>query len=616
MKIDFRKIQNSKFKIRRSIFILTLLVNSIAYSQEVRYTGQTLSNSDYHHGQLQPAIGTHNIQVMRANREFPDSADGFGWTYNHAPNLAYWNGKFYLQYLSDPIGEHIPPGKTFLLTSEDGYNWTKPEVLFPNYKLPDGYKKEGEPQIAQDWYAVMHQRMGFYTAKDGRLLTLAFYGISMNKKDGPNDGNGIGRVVREIYKDGSIGPIYFIRYNHDWKSKNTNYPFYKKSKDKGFRKACEELMADPLMMQQWVEEADRDDPLIPYKKQFKALSYYHLDNGDVVGLWKHGLSSISTDNGASWPRPARAPGWVMKNSKIWGQKTTDGRYATVYNPSEFRWPLAVSVSEDGLDYTRLLLVNGEISPMRYGGNYKSYGPQYVRGILEGNGTPPDNKMWVTYSMNKEDMWISAVPSPISAIASDHADDDFEGLESVSELDDFNIFSPVWAPVSVGNGEVTLSDKDPYDYAKLSRVVPNSEQITFEFEIEPNQNDHGIMHIEFQDAKGTAAVRLIFDNDGILKYKNGYRNSGAIEYEAGETYAFKVELDVTTRSYNLSVNGNSKDGRIFFQPVHGIERIVFRTGEVRRFPDVDTPTDQNYDLQDAGKPVEKAVWKLKSLKSFN
>jgi hypothetical protein len=51
----------------------------------------------------------------------------------------------------------------------------------------------------------MHQRMGFYVSKKNRLLALAYYGIALDAKDDPNDGKGIGRVVREIYKDGSFG---------------------------------------------------------------------------------------------------------------------------------------------------------------------------------------------------------------------------------------------------------------------------------------------------------------------------------------------------------------------------------------------------------------------------
>src|SRR3954462_1617713 len=61
-----------------------------------------------HDGRLRPAIGVETIQAMRANRTHPDTAENFGWTYNHAPMLAYWNGRFYLEWLSNPFGEHIP----------------------------------------------------------------------------------------------------------------------------------------------------------------------------------------------------------------------------------------------------------------------------------------------------------------------------------------------------------------------------------------------------------------------------------------------------------------------------------------------------------------------------
>ncbi|HJX71277.1 MAG TPA: hypothetical protein VJ346_04975, partial [Bacteroidales bacterium] len=73
-------------------FILLILSTLPSVTQDtIKYTGKTLSNIDYHHGQLSPAVGVHNIQVMHANREYPAEGDGFGWTYNHAPMLACWN---------------------------------------------------------------------------------------------------------------------------------------------------------------------------------------------------------------------------------------------------------------------------------------------------------------------------------------------------------------------------------------------------------------------------------------------------------------------------------------------------------------------------------------------
>ena len=602
-----------------AIIIALTTIFGLQAQDTARYVGTTMANIDYHHGALPLAIGTHNIQVLRANRQMPETADDFGWTYNHQPFLAYWNDQFFLEYLSDSVGEHIPPNHTYLVTSKDGYQWSKPEVVFPIYMVPDGYQKEGVEGVAQDLVAIMHQRMAFYVSSDNRLLVTGFYGISMDQHDSPNDGNGIGRVVREIYKDGSWSPIYFIRYSHGWSKKNTDYKFYTSSRDRGFKKACEELMASPLMMQQWNEEADRDDPIIPMTKQFKAFNFYHLPDNRVVGFWKHALTAISTDGGKTWPRPERAPGFVNKNAKIWGQKTSDNRYATVYNPSEFRWPLALSVSDDGLNYNNLLVVNGEISPMRYGGNFKSYGPQYVRGIIEGNGAPEDGSMWLTYSMNKEDIWVSKVPVPVASKVTEDVDETFNTLADGNELDWWNIFSPQWAKVQIekveGEKVLALHDKDPYDYAVAERAVPSSDKMMVEFTVVPQQNDNGQLQVEFSNEQGLGSIRFLFDNDGILKVKNGYRYSGVTEYEAGKSYNIQVRIDVNKRFYWVKVNGQAKGhNRLLYRPTHEISRVAFRTGDIRRFPDADTPTDQYYDLKDAGTPVKEAIYYIKSFKS--
>ncbi len=598
-------------------FSLLVFNFSTAVAQDtVRYTGTTLSNVDYHHGQLSPAIGVHNIQAFRANREHPEWAGDQGWTYNHAPMLAYWKNKFYLEYLSNPVGEHVGAGQTLLLTSADGYNWNKPVVLFPPYKVPDGTTKEGRKEVAKDLFAVMHQRIGFYTSKSGKLLALGFYGLVMGPHDDPNDGNGIGRVVREILPNGSFGPIYFLRYNHAFNEKNTSYPFYSSSKDKAFVAACNELLATPLQMQQMVEEADRKDTLIPLRKDYKAFNYYRLKDGRVVGLWKYALTSISNNNGKSWLyNPVRAPHFVNANAKIWGQQTSDGRYATVYNPSEFRWPLAISVSDDGLNYKNLLLVNGEIATMRYGGAYKSYGPQYVRGIQEMDGNPPGGNMWVTYSMNKEDIWVSEIPVPVRDKADRPASDSFHAMPDGKELADWNTYSPLWAKAGIekvnGIKALVLHDSDPFDFAKAERVVPAATQFTTTFEITAGQNNYGLLDIEFQDEKGTPCIRLSFDSAGAIHTKVGYRNKNIFKYEAGTAYRIQVALNTSTRMYSVTINGKNTGNNIFFAPVATVSRVVFRTGGVRRYPNADTPTDQDFDVPNGGAKDKEAVYRINS-----
>ncbi|SDM09286.1 BNR repeat-like domain-containing protein [Catalinimonas alkaloidigena] len=606
--------------------VLALALGSLALSpavaqqDTVHYVGSTLSNVDYHHGQLRPAIGVHNIQVLHANRENPSKANGGGWTYNHAPNLAYWNNTFFLAYLSDPVGEHIPPSQSLLITSADGGDtWSEPDILFPPYPIPDGTTKEGVEGVAKDLTAVMHQRMSFFVSENDRLLSLGYYGLALDERDDPNDGKGVGRVVREIKKDGSFGPVYFIRYNSTWDPKKSEYPFFTKSKDKGFVKACKELLDSPLMMQQWVEEADRDDPLIPLKGEYKAFSFYHLPDDRVVGLWKHALTTISEDGGKTWLyRPTRAPQFVNSNAKIWGQRTSDGKYATVYNPSEFRWPLAISTSDDGLAYDHLWLVNGEITPMRYGGNYKSYGPQYVRGIVEGNGTPPDGNLWVTYSMNKEDMWVASIPVPVTATATEHPNEVFNQLPEGEELNQWNLFSPQLARTQIeshdGKRMLALHDQDRFDYGKAERVIPASKQLTADFTIIPAQNDQGSLQIEFLDAEGSAAIRLQFDPDGTFYTKAGYRQKGIMDYQPNQAYDIRVTLDTDQRLYTVYVNGKQETRQIFFAPIAAVERIAFRTGDRRYFPTADTPTDQMYDLPRAGEPIPEAVYFIESFQT--
>ncbi|WP_286965628.1 six-hairpin glycosidase [Flavobacterium sp. UBA4854] len=609
--------------IKTNIITATILLVATAVNAQndtVRYVGKTLSNIDYHHGQLSPAVGVHTTQIMRASREHPEKADGFGWTYNHQPMMAYWNNTFYLHYLSDPSGEHIPPSQTLLMTSKDGVTWIKPKVIFPIYRIPDGWKKEGVEGVAKDLDAIMHQRMGFYTSKDKRFFALAYYGIAMDEKDDPNDGKGIGRVIREIKKDGSFGEIYFIRYNKTWDKSKSKFPFYTTSKDKGFKKACEEILSNPLMLQQWVEEADRDDELIPLQKPYKAFSYYHLPNGNVVGLWKHALTSISRDGGKSWDyMPLRAPGFVNSNAKIWGQKTSDNRYATLYNPSEYRWPLAISTSDDGLNYKDLLLVHGEVSPMRYGGNYKSAGPQYVRGITEGDGTPPDGKIWVGYSMNKEDIWVASIPVPVTSVVTENVNDVFNTLPNGEELKLWNTYDLSWASTKIekkadGKKWLTLRDQDYFDYSRAERVIPFAAKMEAVFTVMPEQNNHGLLQIEFQNKQGLPSVRLIFDSDGELKVKNGARLSSVTKYEANKAYKITVKLDAKNRQYTIKVNDGKEAAKIFYAPTDGFERIMFRTGEQRHSPDPDTApdTDDYDDLPQTGKLIPEAVFNIESL----
>jgi hypothetical protein len=505
-------------------------------AEPLRYVGGVTVHQQAHDGQLRPAVGVESFEVMRANRTHPDLADDFGWTYNHAPMLTYWNNRYYLEYLSNPVGEHVAPGQTLLTTSTDGRSWAKPTVVFPKYELmpPDS------PGMA-----MMHQRMGFYIAPDGRLLVLAFYGHAPN----PFGPGGIGRVVREIHKDGSFGPIYFLRYNKrsGWGEENTRYPFYKKSPDAGFTAACDSLLGNRLMRLQWWDEERLDDDFfaVRSKGSQEAFNWYHRKDGTIVGLWKWSMAALSHDEGVTWSTPVKVPTLVMAGAKIWGQRTSDGRYALVYNPAEdgyHRWPLAIVTSDDGIAFDDMLYLQGEVPPRRFEGHAKDYGSQYNRGVEEGNGKIPGDDLWITYSMNKEDIWITRIPVPVRSTVTGPVNDSFDGLEAGGAVTGWNIYSPRWATVRVvsfpsdSNKSLELQDKDPYDYARALRVFPETTQAAVEFRVHPKQNDAGRLEIEVVDRFGSRPVRIVFAPDGAVKAVNGGKQEDIARYEAGKWFA--------------------------------------------------------------------------------
>jgi len=589
--------------------LLCLCVSAVAQtgsgSEPVRYVGGVSIDPTVHDGRLRPAIGVENRQVMRANRTHPEWADDQGWTYNHAPMLAYWNGKFYLEYLSNPVGEHIAPGQTLVTTSTDGRNWSKPVVVFPPCELPEGGT------------AMMHQRMGFHVASNGRLLVLAFYGHAPN----PFGKGGIGRVVREAYRDGSYGPIYFIRYSRHagWNEKNTRYPSYKESKDAGFVEACEALLSNRLVTLNWWQEDQSDDDFYALKGNYQAFCYYHRNDGKVVGLWKWSLAALSSDEGGSWTTPVRVPTLIMDGAKVWGQRTRDHRFALVYNPvddSLRRYPLAIVSGDDGILFDNMLTVHGEVPPRRFVGQYKDFGAQYVRGIAEGNGMPPGDDMWITYSLNKEDIWVTRIPVPARYKVERPVMDRFDTMKAGRAVTDWNIYSPQWAPVAVVNfpssvnKSLQFDDRDPFDYAKAVRTFPESPNAEVGFRVYAKQNDTGRFEVEVLDRWGNRPVRLAFGEEGHLTAISGGSVVNLADYRPNTWYSIRLTIDARAGRFSVSMDGKPvlRDAPMA-EFVRSVERLSFRTGAYRTEPTRRMNPEQRSwkDLNVADEPVRTAAY---------
>jgi hypothetical protein len=567
------------------------------------YTGkqQATPTAD---GGLRPVVGVQNIQLVRASRTAPAHTDKLGHTYQHAPMLCYWRGKFYLEYLSAPKNEHDSPTVTSFTTSVDGLTWAAPRTAFPAFALPDGTQ------------TVSHQRMGFYVAPEsagplaaGRLLILSFYG----KRPEPNDGTGIGRAVREVHEDGTLGPIYFIRLNAKppFPGFTPPYPLYSSSPDKGFVAACDALLANKLMTAQWWEEDQLDESGF-FSVRGKALSFVTRPDGSTLGIWKNRLVATTTDQGKTWTSTTPAGNLPNNASKYWLQRTADGRYALVLNPTNRnRYPLAVMTSADSAHFDGLASVFSELPDQRFGGYLKNLGPQYVRGIVEGNGTPPDSAeaFWLTHSVNKEDIWVTRVPVPVTTTAPGWVNEDFERTAVGATPAGWNIYSPLWAPVRVVESfnepvattppasratkvpaasriidhALELRDEDPYDYARAVRVFPATHGVKITFKLLARQTDSRF-EIELIDAAGLRPVRIALGEDGRLwaLHEGQWIDAGA--YTPNQWHQFELEIprDPNADRCALTVDGKSPLRRpaFFTDPVATVERLSFRTGAYR------------------------------------
>ena len=568
--------------------------------------GRREGDRRYTDGGLRPVIGTHTYQAFRANRDRPEQAGDPGFTYNHQSYLAYWNSTYFLQWLSGPVNELDADNLTLVKTSKDGIHWDDARVAFPQYRLADGRSTS------------VHQRMGFYITPDDRLLTFTFYGLSDETNDGkkPNDGSGVGRVVREIYKDGGMGPIYFIRYNRHagFNESNTKFPFYQKSPDKSFVKACDELLKNKLVTFQWWEEDRSEDGYYP-GESWKSLSSYTRKDGMIVGLWKHSLAALSKDEGKSWSPMVKIPSIEMSGTKIWGQGTKDGRYILSYNPTAVwhRYPLALLSSDDGIIFDNMLTVNGEVPTVRYRGEHKGIGPQYVRGISEWNGNPPGDNFWLTYSQNKEDIWVSRIPVPIRQMVTEPIDEDFESYQTDSFVGDWNIYSPMYAPIAVnyapnGSGNTNkclrLADRDLHDYAKVVRVFKRSAKADISLDVYCAPGSDWL-EINVMDEAGNIAAKVGFDQHGKII---GYMPAGffAGDYEQGKWHKVRLVLDAQKDSFDLYLDNKLLHKDIAsLSKVDAFERLSIITGEDRTLaPDPIPPFHFGPDMSSASE-LEKS-----------
>jgi sialidase-like protein len=476
-------------------------------------------------GGLPPVVGVRNIQVFRASRDALELSDGKGWTYNHHQDMACWKGRLYVAWTNGEVDEDVWPSREVYSTSEDGVTWSPPCELFP----------QG---------VSTSLRMYFFHAPNGRMLVIAGQRVSEEKL---NEQTKRGAVVREIRADHSLGDVFTLILDPVCKNPAS---MFDASADAGFVEACRQLLANHFFLEtqdygvllgdrrmKWYDLLRSDRK---YRTFGKAFSFFHRKDGALVGIGKKGWTIVSTDEGASWSQPVIPQTLLTNNAKVWSVRTRDNRYALVYNPKDYdRYPLIMVSGDDGINFKDARVVHGEVPRQRYAGLNKNIGPQYVRGISQWatDGSRKDDALWVVYSVNKEDIWVSRIPAP-------------------QQTTGWSTYSPKWAPVTIGeDGSVKLESRDPYDYAKATYTFPEAKKISVSFKIDPADSEHGPVLIDFRDKFGGEREQWKLPNGNLT---------------------FQIDLDATARTCRITVDGKPLDVSQLQSPIKSFQRLSFQT----------------------------------------
>jgi hypothetical protein len=517
---------------RAAILLPLLFLTAVAAAQDpIHVDAPELAKLDdtLPDGGLPPVVGVRNIQVFRASRDVPEMADGKGWTYNHHQDMACWKGRLYVAWTNGEVDEDVWPSREVYSTSEDGITWSPPSELFP----------QG---------VSTSLRMYFFHAPNGRMLVIAGQRVSEEKL---NEQTKRGAVVREIRNDHSLGDVFTLILDPACKNPPS---IFDTSADAGFVEACRQLLANrPFLETQdygvllgnrrmkWYDLLRSDHK---YRTFGKAFSFFHRKDGALVGIGKKGWTIVSTDEGENWSQPVIPQTLLTNNAKVWGVRTPDNRYALLYNPKDYdRYPLIMVSGDDGITFKDARVAHGEVPRQRYAGLNKNIGPQYVRGISEWatDGSRKDDPLWVVYSVNKEDIWVSRIPAPQQASG-------------------WSTYSPKWAPVTIGDdGSVKLESRDPYDFAKAQYTFPEAAKISVSFEIDDAGSQRGPVKLEFREKFGGECERFSLPN---------------------RVSKLQIDLDATTRTSQITIDGKQLKASPLQSSIKVFQRLAFQTDDWR------------------------------------
>jgi hypothetical protein len=292
--------------------------------------------------------------VAKPNTQPPLLKNG---AYNLHNYLAHHDGQFWAMWSDGPGIEDQVGQRVKYATSPDGLKWSEPKFMTPVLANsgPDSPHYGKRTNKGMRWIS-----RGFWK-REGELLALAsqdeaadFFGPSLELRAFRFDkASGEWRDAGLVFKDAinnfppiklRTGDWMMSRRMHDYSKSGVHFLV-------GGVKSIHAWQSFPVLGSASELKAEEPDWWILPDNRLAAV---FRDNRRSGFLYR----AISADDGRTWTKPVKT-NFPDATSKVSGLRLSDGRYVLVSNPDpRKRDPLALSISDDGLVFTKMLCLVG------------------------------------------------------------------------------------------------------------------------------------------------------------------------------------------------------------------------------------------------------------------
>ena len=316
--------------------------------------------------------------------------------YSHHPQITFCNGKFFAMWSNSLKDEDSSSQLVRWAESDDGCKWKMKGIFAED---PDGPELPLR-RFAAGWRVDEQELTGYFCTFSG-----VSYNNEVKGQKWSDDLKAEARVVRNGVPEEKIGSIHADFIANESPRRTGPGRWIIPGEDK--RGITQLLVNDTLdSVSGWRKITL---PQSQDKHIMTEPSWFENDKGVITMFFRDDTGSgflyacESADNGDTWGSVERT-GFPDNIAKFACGRLEDGRFFIIGNSHNekkwFRIPLTISVSDDGARFYRQYFIRAEETNMRFEGMHKGPGYQYPGVLVK------DNRIFIVYSINKEDVGIS------------------------------------------------------------------------------------------------------------------------------------------------------------------------------------------------------------------